>query len=487
MGLSRKRKTPASETNEVMELPSLNLNGDKMDMSRVKQCLSLLQKLMDHQFGWVFNQPVDPVILGIPDYFSIIKNPMDFGTIKKNLLKKKYTRTVQFAEDVRLTFSNAMLYNPPLNQVHEMAKQLSHVFEARWRLLEEKWAKESFNPSWGCVEDKFRREDPNHRSGLAESAPVKKKVNFIIKCAVNAKPAEPSKSDKTFVQGSAQALCRDGVDKPQSVIRIEKRSDNGRLIVKLGSSNRPLDANNGKCNSKDAISHHSAFSKKEGNMAHQKLCGMTQHSSDKKSLSDGAHGTDQHQSVPSSPAVLEKDVDEVPLEEPLSPSRALRAAMLKSRFADTILKAQGRVLLDQGKKVDPVKLQLEREKLERKQQEERVKLEAKVRAAQAAARMKAEADRKLKREKDREAARLAVQQVKKTVDLDNSELLKELERLNCSWTWHRTNSLNMACGIEAVLNPLEKLGLFIKYDDDDMDDEDLKMPARADIEDGEIC
>ncbi|KAJ1701005.1 hypothetical protein LUZ63_000784 [Rhynchospora breviuscula] len=485
MGLSRKRKTPASETNEVMELPSLNLNGDKMDMSRVKQCLSLLQKLMDHQYGWVFNHPVDPIKLGIPDYFSIIKNPMDLGTIKKNLLKRKYTCTVQFAEDVRLTFSNAMLYNPPTNEVHEVAKQLSHVFEARWRLLEDKWAKDT--SSWGCVEDKFRREDLNHRAGLAEPAPAKKKVNFIIKCAVNAKPAEPSKIDKTFVQGSAQALCRDGVEKPQSVIRIEKRSDNGRLIVKLGSSNRPLDANNGKCNSKDAISHHSTFSKKEGNIAHQKQCGSPRPLSDKKSLSDGARGTDQHQLLPSSAAVLEKDVDEFPLEEPLSPSRALRAAMLKSRFADTILKAQGRVLLDQGKKVDPIKLQLEREKLERKQQEERVKLEAKVRAAQAAARMKAEADRKLKREKDREAARLALQQVKKTVDLDNSELLKELESLNCSWTWHRRNSVNMACGIEAVLNPLEKLGLFIKYDDDDMDDEDLKMPARADVEEGEIC
>lgn len=33
-------------------------------------------------------------------------------------------------------------------------------------------------------------------------------------------------------------------------------------------------------------------------------------------------------------------------EELLSPSRALRAAMLKSRFADTIVKAQQKALLD---------------------------------------------------------------------------------------------------------------------------------------------
>jgi hypothetical protein len=30
----------------------------------------------------LFHKPVDPDLLGIPDYFDIIKNPMDFSTIK---------------------------------------------------------------------------------------------------------------------------------------------------------------------------------------------------------------------------------------------------------------------------------------------------------------------------------------------------------------------------------------------------------------------
>jgi hypothetical protein len=54
-------------------------------------------------------------------------------------------------------------------------------------------------------------------------------------------------------------------------------------------------------------------------------------------------------------------------EEPLSPSKALRAAMLKSRFAGTIVKAQQKALLDH--KIDPAKLQLEKERLEKRQQE----------------------------------------------------------------------------------------------------------------------
>ncbi|KAI6693684.1 hypothetical protein NL676_021394, partial [Syzygium grande] len=59
----------------------------------------------------------------------------------------------------------------------------------------------------------------------------------------------------------------------------------------------------------------------------------------------------------------------------MSPKKALRAAMLNSRFADTILKAQQKTLLDHAcillvcDKADPVKMQQEKERLERRQRE----------------------------------------------------------------------------------------------------------------------
>ena len=51
----------------------------------LKQCQVLLKTLMTHKFGWPFNQPVDPIALNIPDYFDVIKHPMDLGTIKVDL------------------------------------------------------------------------------------------------------------------------------------------------------------------------------------------------------------------------------------------------------------------------------------------------------------------------------------------------------------------------------------------------------------------
>lgn len=104
----------------------------------MKQCENLLSRLMSHQFGWVFNTPVDVVKLNIPDYFNVIKHPMDLGTVKSKIALGQYSSPLGFAADVRLTFSNAMTYNPPGNDVHFMAETLGKYFEVRWKAIEKK-------------------------------------------------------------------------------------------------------------------------------------------------------------------------------------------------------------------------------------------------------------------------------------------------------------------------------------------------------------
>ena len=104
----------------------------------MKQCETLLNRLMKHNFGWAFNNPVDVVKLNILDYFTVIKHPMDLGTVKKNIASGQYSSPLDFAADVRLTFSNAMTYNPPGNDFHYMAETLSKYFEVRWKAIEKK-------------------------------------------------------------------------------------------------------------------------------------------------------------------------------------------------------------------------------------------------------------------------------------------------------------------------------------------------------------
>lgn len=104
----------------------------------MKQCESLLSRLMAHQFGWVFNTPVDVVKLNIPDYFNVIKHPMDLGTIESKITSGEYLSPLGFATDMRLTLSNAMTYNPPANNVHIMDDGLRKYLEVRWKYIEKK-------------------------------------------------------------------------------------------------------------------------------------------------------------------------------------------------------------------------------------------------------------------------------------------------------------------------------------------------------------
>ncbi|RVW42965.1 Transcription factor GTE4 [Vitis vinifera] len=74
--------------------------------------------------------------LGLHDYYSIIKHPMDFGTVKSRLSKNWYKSPREFAEDVRLTLQNAMTYNPKGQDVHCMAEELLKIFEEKWAAIE---------------------------------------------------------------------------------------------------------------------------------------------------------------------------------------------------------------------------------------------------------------------------------------------------------------------------------------------------------------
>nr|CCA27731.1 conserved hypothetical protein [Albugo laibachii Nc14] len=91
--------------------------------------MPLLTKLMESEHGWAFNSPVDPVQWNIPDYFDIIKCPMDLGAIKKRLENEHYNSVDAFAADVRLVFENCIAYNSSTNKFNIAAKQLLTQFE----------------------------------------------------------------------------------------------------------------------------------------------------------------------------------------------------------------------------------------------------------------------------------------------------------------------------------------------------------------------
>ncbi|KDP31778.1 hypothetical protein JCGZ_12239 [Jatropha curcas] len=144
--LLAKDKFPPAESNKKSKLNGKKQGGGDLGFgtgSKVfKNCSALLEKLMKHKHGWVFNSPVDVKQLGLHDYFTIIKHPMDLGTVKMRLHKNWYKSPEEFAEDVRLTFHNALKYNPKGQDVHIMAEMLLKMFEERWAVIKSDYDRE---------------------------------------------------------------------------------------------------------------------------------------------------------------------------------------------------------------------------------------------------------------------------------------------------------------------------------------------------------
>ncbi|XP_065872342.1 transcription factor GTE7-like [Euphorbia lathyris] len=113
--------------------------------SLMKKCVQILSKLMKHKHGYIFNSPVDVEGLQLHDYYDIIKNPMDLGTVKLKMSKNLYESPMDFAADVRLTFTNAMMYNPKGHEVYSLAEQLLSRFEEWFRPIRDKFGEDDLD------------------------------------------------------------------------------------------------------------------------------------------------------------------------------------------------------------------------------------------------------------------------------------------------------------------------------------------------------
>ncbi|KAE8696442.1 hypothetical protein F3Y22_tig00110670pilonHSYRG00015 [Hibiscus syriacus] len=529
----RKRKACVGDSKETHGASKRRLEGvimggpqekrRKMDRSMTQQCTTLLNALIKHPAGWVFSQPVDPIALRIPDYFSIIKIPMDLGTIKSKLAKKAYISIEEFVADIKLTFSNAMLYNPPSNNVHKMAEEIDEFFEVRWKALEEKWnAHEKISSVRLKDVGESRQECPKIQLSRKSSLPKKSKPyeERAVNMTLNVKAVEVQLPK--LAQKSVSNLSGKNLQKGTSTANASGGCTNGSIIAKpplCSSACQCCSCGSIKCQCSIPSDSHRASS---NDGTSERLLGGDPRvcTADASKLDCQAKSTSASQMSNSDPdsdgAVSAIDEGNVRLSSHLtthiadassgevlstpnfgaqmSPKKALRAAMIKSRFADTILKAQQRTLLDHGDKANPVELQQEKEKLERRQREEKAKIEAQIRAAEAAAKMKVDAELKRQRELEREAARLALQKMEKTAEIEqNLEILKELEMLiGCclsSYQFHGRKTgpcdreVGVAYGVVTGENPLHKLGLFFK---DEFLDEDEAILNEEFGEEGEI-
>ncbi|KAL6960461.1 hypothetical protein U1Q18_038224 [Sarracenia purpurea var. burkii] len=560
----------------------------------MKQCEALLKKLMQHQYGWVFNTPVDVVKLNIPDYFTVIKHPMDLGKIKDKIASSEYSRPVDFVADIRLTFSNAMTFNPPGNDVHIMADTLSKFFEVRWKVIEKKLPKDSRSLQEKSVmhvekeshtlmpSSKKRKITAAHKvvpdPGNRVMTDVEKHklsreleaflgelpdnvVEFLREQSSNGRETGEDEieididvlSDDTLF--TLRKLLDDFLQEKQKnygkaePCEIELLNESGlsnssmQLCkgilgnhpvdedVDIGGNEPPVSSNPPVVVDSDSESS-STGSESDGAKAFTLAKPPKENSDPEADLNEKTGFTDSHdrnqsvsgldqlEQISQKPNSVESDSrqdgESTPDERQISPDRLYRAALLKNRFADTILKAREKTL-NQGEKGDPEKLRREREELEMQKRKEKARLQAEAKAAEDARRRveaEAAAEAKRKRELEREAARQALQKVKenvlivtetekhpgmeKTVEInENSRFLKDLEMLRTALPEQLPSSVDETSpdhsqdGLGSFKfggsNPLEQLGLYMKVDDEEEEGEPPGFPNSLNgIEEGEI-
>ncbi|KAA3488598.1 Transcription factor GTE7-like protein [Gossypium australe] len=156
-----KRPLPSNFSKEFKRLNPQE-NGKASTAHLMKSCSQILTKLMKNKHGYIFNSPVDVVGMGLHDYYDIIKNPMDLGTVKSRMSKNFYGSPLEFAADVRLTFNNAMLYNPKGHEVYVLAEQFLAKFEELFRPLSLKLEEQDEPPERGYYEEELQASSWDH-------------------------------------------------------------------------------------------------------------------------------------------------------------------------------------------------------------------------------------------------------------------------------------------------------------------------------------
>ncbi|GFY89300.1 DNA-binding bromodomain-containing protein [Actinidia rufa] len=112
---------------------SLLCRDPRYNEQELRASLEVVKKIMKMDAAEPFNAPVNPIALGIPDYFEVIDTPMDFGTICNNLeTGVHYMNSEDVFKDVQYIWENCYKYNNKGDYVVELMKRVKKNFMKYW-------------------------------------------------------------------------------------------------------------------------------------------------------------------------------------------------------------------------------------------------------------------------------------------------------------------------------------------------------------------
>jgi len=117
-----------------------DVNEGPVTLTKVmKECSTILRELVSADVHKIFTEPVDAVALNLPTYNEVIKEPMDFRTIREKVTYTEMTHT-DFERLVLLALDNALLFNnkEQLGLVYTEAIRLKAMFQDKFKQVAER-------------------------------------------------------------------------------------------------------------------------------------------------------------------------------------------------------------------------------------------------------------------------------------------------------------------------------------------------------------
>ncbi|RKP34928.1 hypothetical protein BJ085DRAFT_22556 [Dimargaris cristalligena] len=87
----------------------------------------IVTELQSHNQSWSFMHPVNAD--EVPDYYTVIKEPMDLTTLESNVEAEMYPTMEEFSKDVRKVFRNCKSYNAENTIYYKCAVKLEKFFD----------------------------------------------------------------------------------------------------------------------------------------------------------------------------------------------------------------------------------------------------------------------------------------------------------------------------------------------------------------------
>ena len=217
------------------DLPYANQKPKKKKYQyELKFCDKLLSELSKPRYARIysiFSAPVDPVALNIPTYHSVIKKPMDFGTMKTKLDHGEYENAKEFEIDARQVFQNCYKFNGPLEPVHLAGKELESIFDSEWAQKRD-WVEAntpaSGNQSPGSSEaddsDEEDEEDEEEDEAAAQLSKLQQQIAQMSRQVemITQKKKSPPVSGKKATKNNKSG--RKDIKKAPAPAKVEKKA-----------------------------------------------------------------------------------------------------------------------------------------------------------------------------------------------------------------------------------------------------------------------